>query len=209
MTGTERIVVIGGGGHGKVVVSTLLEAGFHVSCVLDDGEQKWGSEILGVPVRGPVKDAAQHGELGVLAVGRNEDRRHLAEALELDWVTVIHPKAWVHPSVRLGAGTVVFAGAIIQPDTAVGRHVIVNTGALIDHDCEIGDFAHVAPGVRLAGAVRLGEGAFLGIGSCAIPRVKVGSWSTVGAGAAVVSDLPAGVVAVGVPARVLERKTDR
>ena len=209
MAAAEPIVVIGGGGHGKVVLSTLLEAGFHVACVLDDDEQKWGSEIFGIPVRGPVGNAAQYGELGVLGVGGNDERKRLADALGLEWVSVIHPRAWVHPSVRLGVGTVVFAGAMIQPDTVVGRHVIVNTGVLIDHDCEIGDFSHLAPGVCLAGGVRLAEGAFLGIGSCAIPGVKVGSWTTVGAGAAIVGDLPAGVVAVGIPARVLERKADR
>jgi UDP-perosamine 4-acetyltransferase len=205
----EPVVVIGAGGHGKVVVSTLLAAGVRVPCVLDDEEEKWGSEIFGVPVRGPVSNGVEFGRVGVLGIGRNEERKRFAEALNLDWATVIHPHAWVHPSVRLGEGSVVFAGAIIQPDTVIGRHVIVNTGALIDHDCEIGDYAHVAPGVQLAGGVKLSEGVFFGIGSCAIPGVHVGERTTVGAGAAVVDDLPSDVIAVGVPARVLERKGNR
>ena len=205
----EPVVVIGAGGHGKVVVSTLLAAGIRIPCVLDDDREKWGSEIFGVPVRGPVSDGVGSGRVGVLGIGRNGERKRIAEALNLDWATVIHPHAWVHPSVSLGAGSVVFAGAMIQPDTVIGRHVIVNTGAMIDHDCEIGDYAHVAPGVKLSGGVRLGEGVFLGIGSCAIPSVQVGEWTTVGAGAAVVSDLPSEVIAVGVPARVLERKGNR
>jgi sugar O-acyltransferase (sialic acid O-acetyltransferase NeuD family) len=202
----EPVVVIGGGGHGKVVVSTLLAAGIRVPCVLDDDREVWGSEVLGVPVRGPVADAAQHGDCGILGIGRNISRKQLAEELNLDWATVIHPRAWVHPSVCLGVGTVVFAGAIIQPDTVIGRHVIVNTGASIDHDCEIGDYTHVAPGVRLAGDVKLGEGAFFGIGSCAIPGVLVGEWTTVGASAAVVQSLPPDVIAAGVPARILGRE---
>jgi sugar O-acyltransferase (sialic acid O-acetyltransferase NeuD family) len=205
----EPVVVIGAGGHGKVVVSTLLAAGIRVPCVLDDDEEKWGSEIFGVPVRGPVSDEVEYGRIAVLGVGQNEERKRLAGALELDWATVIHPQAWVHPSVHLGAGTVVFAGAIIQPDTVIGRHVIVNTGALIDHDCDVGDYAHVAPGVKLSGGVRLDEGVFLGIGSCVIPGVRVGKWTTVGAGAAVVNDLPSEVTAVGVPARALKRKGHR
>jgi len=205
----EPVVVIGAGGHGKVVVSTLLAAGISVPCLLDDDRGKWGSEILGVPVRGPVADAAQYGDFWILGIGGNKERKRIAEALNLDWATVIHPHAWVHPSVGLGAGSVVFAGAMIQPDTVIGRHAIVNTGALIDHDCEISDYAHVAPGVKLSGGVRLGEGVFLGIGSCAIPGVQVGEWTTVGAGAAVVSDLPSEVIAVGVPARELERKGNR
>lgn len=201
---SEPVVVIGAGGHGKVVVSTLLAVGIRVPCVLDDDRKKWGSEILGVPVRGPVSDSADFGRVGVLGIGRNEERQRIAETLKLDWATVIHPQAWVHPSVSLGAGTVVFAGAVIQPDTMIGRHAIVNTGALIDHDCEIGDYAHVAPGVQVAGDVTLGEGVFFGIGACAIPGIKVGGWTIVGAGAVVVDDLPSDVTAVGIPARVLD-----
>ena len=205
----EPVVVIGAGGHGKVVVSALLAAGIRVPCVLDDDREKWGSEIFGVPVRGPVSNEVEAGRLAVLGIGRNEDRKRFAETSDLNWTTVVHPHAWVHPSVFLGAGTVVFAGAIVQPDTVIGRHVIVNTGALIDHDCEIGDYAHLAPGVKLSGGVRLDEGVFLGIGSCTIPGVNVGEWTTVGAGAAVVNDLPSEVIAVGVPARELERKGNR
>lgn len=202
----EPVVVIGAGGHGKVVVSTLLAAGFRVPCVLDDDEEKWGSEIFGVPVRGPVGNEVESGRVGVLGIGQNEERKQFTEALNFDWATVIHPHSWVHPSVRLGEGSVVFAGAIIQPDTVIGRHVIVNTGAIIDHDCRIGDYAHIAPGVQLAGAVELNEGVFFGIGSCAIPGVHVGEWTTVGAGAAVINDLPSDARAVGIPARELGPK---
>jgi sugar O-acyltransferase (sialic acid O-acetyltransferase NeuD family) len=201
---TDPVVVIGAGGHGKVVVSALLEAGINVRGIFDDDEKKWGLEVLGVPVCGPVSEAEQHGDFAILGIGGNEMRKRLAESLNLRWRTIIHPRAWVHPSVLLGEGSVAFAGAIIQPDTAVGNHVIVNTGALIDHDCEIGDYVHIAPGTKLAGQVKLEEGVFLGIGSSAIPGVSVGAWTTVGAGAAVVNDLPANVTAVGVPARVLE-----
>jgi len=206
---SELVVVLGAGGHGKVVISALLAAGIRVPCVLDDDRVKWGLEILGVPVRGPVSSGAESCRVGVLGIGQNEGRKRFAEELDFDWSTVTHPHTWVHPSVRLGEGSVVFAGAIIQPDTVIGRHVIVNTGALIDHDCEIGDYAHVAPGVQLAGGVKLGEGAFVGVGSCVVPGIHIGMWTTIGAGAVVVNDLPSEVVAVGVPARALESKGNR
>lgn len=193
--------VIGAGGHAKVVVATLQAAGRAIAGVLDDDEAKHGRTVLGVPVVGPVERAA--GGEAIVAIGHNAVRKRIAESVpEVRWATVVHPSAVVHPSVRVGAGSVVFAGAVVQPDTHLGRHVIVNTGATIDHDGRVGDYVHVAPGTNLAGDVHLGEGAFLGIGARAVPGVHVGAWTTVGAGAVVVQDLPDGVTAVGVPARI-------
>lgn len=199
------LVVLGSGGHAKVVVATAAAAGFDVRSVLDDDRGRWGCEVLGVAVDGPLSRAVELGLPCVIAIGDNRTRRWLAERVGGPWATVVHPSALVHPTVQLGEGTVVFAGAVVQPDTMVGSHTIINTGASVDHDCRLGDFVHVAPGVRLAGDVELGEGVFMGIGSCAIPGVRVGPWAVVGAGAAVVGDLSEGVTAVGVPARPLRR----
>jgi sugar O-acyltransferase (sialic acid O-acetyltransferase NeuD family) len=196
------VAVIGAGGHAKVVIGALAAAGRAVAGVWDDDPAKLGGTLLGVPVLGPTADLIRGStRLAVLAVGDNRARYRLAASLDLDWVTVVHPHAWVHPSVRLGPGAVVFAGAIMQPDTVIGRHAIINTGATIDHDCEIGEFAHVAPGVNLSGGVRVGDGALLGVGSCAVPGARIGAWAVVGAGAVVVDKVPDGATVVGAPAR--------
>ena len=198
------LIVVGAGGHAKVVVATARAAGFRVVAVVDDARVRWGGAVLGVPVTGPsapVLDdpAAQV----VLAIGSNAARRQRAVGARCRFVSIVHPSAVVDPSVALGAGSVVFAGAVIQPDAVLGAHAIVNTGASIDHDCVLGAAVHVAPGTRLAGNVTLGDEVFLGIGAVVIPGVAIGAGTTVGAGAAVVHDLPARVLAVGVPARVL------
>lgn len=201
----DGVIVFGAGGHAKVVVSTLLAAAIPVAAVVDDDRGKWGKSILGFPVTGcdPEKDLA--GRRGVIAIGDNRTREGLEKRFPgVLWETVVHPHAWVHPSVTLGAGTVVFAGAVIQPDTVIGRHCIVNSRASIDHDCSVGDYCHIAPGVCLAGEVSVGEGAFLGIGSVVIVGKEVGAWSIIGAGGAVTSDIPAHVTAVGVPARIVK-----
>ncbi len=202
--GIRRAIVVGAGGHGKVVVATLQAAGYEVEAVLDDDRSKFGQVVLGVPVTGPVDERLGRGGAGVvLAIGDNQARQAFAGRFpHLTWLSVGHPTAVIHPSVKIGAGTVVFAGAIIQPDTFLGEHAIVNTGATVDHDCRIGDFAHLAPGVHLSGGVFIGEGALLGVGSCVKPGASVGAWATVGAGGAVIQDIPEGTVAVGVPARV-------
>jgi sugar O-acyltransferase (sialic acid O-acetyltransferase NeuD family) len=198
-----NVVVIGAGGHAKVVISTLRANGHSIGAVFDDDASLWGSELLDVPVRGPVAIADQAGfELGIIAVGDNASRKRIARNLNLvHWLTLVHPAAWVDPGAKLGAGTVVLAGAVVQPGSVVGEHVIVNTSASVDHDCVVHDFAHLAPGVHLGGDVQIDEGTLMGIGSQAIPDTKVGPWTMVGAGAVVVRNLPGEVVAYGVPAK--------
>lgn len=202
---SKRVAVIGAGGHAKVVLATLRACGYAAWAIFDDDPAKWGSDLLGVTVQGGISGlAALPGMRAVIAVGDNAARATIAERLpEVEWLTLVHPLAHVHPSVQFGPGTVVFAGAIIQPDTRIGAHVIVNTVASVDHDCIVGDFSHIAPGVHLAGNVRTGRGVFLGIGSVVAPGLRIGDWTTVGAGAAVVTDLQERITAVGVPARPL------
>ena len=200
---SDAVVVIGAGGHAKVVIATLEARGIQIAGIVDDNPELWGRQLLGFEITGPAKEAHNLGLLGILAIGSNRVRKRLADELSLEWATAIHPSAIVHPSVELGPGTVVFAGSTIQPNTVLGDHVIVNTGATIDHECRIDSFAHVAPGVSLAGTVSAGEGVLMGIGSSVVPGVTIGAWTVVGAGAAVVTDLGSNVTAAGVPARVI------
>jgi sugar O-acyltransferase (sialic acid O-acetyltransferase NeuD family) len=203
MSKREGVVVLGAGGHAKVVVSTLRAQGHGVATILDDNPHLWGQQVLGVTIRGPLSLLrSERFVSGVIAVGDNATRQRLAQAFQVPWLTVIHPAAVVDPSARLGTGTVIMAGAVVQADAVIGDHAIVNTAATVDHGCTLGDFVHCAPGVHLAGDVFIGEGALMGVGSTAIPSVRIGSWVTVGAGSVVIENLPDGVLAVGAPARV-------
>ncbi|MDI9369678.1 MAG: acetyltransferase [Synergistaceae bacterium] len=200
------IYIVGAGGHGKVVLSAALALGLEVAGVLDDDTEKLGARVLGVPVIGTPEDvlSSMPHTSAAPGIGDNRTRREVVlrlSPLSIEWIPLVHPAAFVHPSAQVGEGSVVFAGAVIQPDCRIGAHCIVNTGALIDHDCVIGDFCHVAPGCAIAGGVGLGEGAFLGIGAAIIPGVTVGAWATVGAGSTVIRDVPPGATVVGTPAR--------
>lgn len=199
----KTVYVIGAGGHAKVVVSTLQTAGYVVKALFDDDQSLWGKRIFGIPVCGPIDELKDMKTVQtVVAIGDNKTRRRIVQCLpQANWVTVIHPAAYVHASAMLGSGTVVFAGAVIQPEAHVGTHVIVNTGATIDHDCNLANYVHLCPGAHLAGNVVLKEGVFFGIGAVGVPGIKIGAWTVVGAGAVVICDLPENVTAVGVPAR--------
>jgi sugar O-acyltransferase (sialic acid O-acetyltransferase NeuD family) len=205
---SDGVIVIGGGGHGKVVVSTLLSSGVTVTGIYDDDKERWGKEILKCRILGPLSMIESIGcAYAVAAVGDNLLRSRIVSRFEkLNWVRAIHPAAYVHPSAVIGAGTVVFAGAVIQPDALIGEHCIINSAATIDHDCIIGDYVHIAPGVKLAGNVKVEEGAFLGIGSAAIVGITVGKWTIVGAGGVIIEDLPSKAIAVGVPAKAIKHR---
>jgi acetyltransferase EpsM len=200
MTVARRgVVVVGAGGHAKVVISALRASGHDVIAVVDDDPLKWGTRVLGVEVSGPTDSGL--GGTGVIAVGDNRARAALAERLTLDWLTVVHPRAFVDGTAALAPGAVVLAGAVVQAEARVGRHAIVNSGAVVEHDAVVGVFAHAGPNATLAGNVRVGEGALVGAGASVAPGACVGAWATVGAGAVVVRVVPDATVAYGVPAR--------
>lgn len=200
-------IVLGGGGHAKVVIDTLLASNHLVSgfTSLENGV----ASILGIERVGD--DEALEGyapEEVVLANGlgsvANTDRRRdlfiRLSAQKYQFPPVVHVSATVASSATLGPGTHVMAGAVIQPGCAIAENVIINTRSSLDHDCSIGAHAHIAPGVTLSGGVVVGEGAHIGTGASVIQGIRIGARSVVGAGAAVIRDVPAGSTVVGTPA---------
>ncbi|MEM7435945.1 MAG: acetyltransferase [Myxococcota bacterium] len=200
----DNVVVIGAGGHAKVVIATVRAAGGEVVAAYDDDETRWGDTVLGVRIEGPI-DAEKVGRApAIIAIGDNRVRQAIAARLHATWISVRHPSSTMDRSARVGPGTVIFAGSIIQADARIGAHCILNTLANVDHDCIVGDFVHVGPGVTLCGGVTVDEGALLGVGVKAVPNVEIGAWSTAGAGAVCVVDVPRDTTVVGVPARAIE-----
>ena len=204
------ILVLGAGGHGKVVADILLASGIDVFGFLDDNPSAHGTQILGLPVLGYTYNYPQYKPVGlIMGVGNNLIRQAMVERLRLEtsplWITAVHPRAVVSPSVQIGAGSVIMAGVVLNADTSIGNHAIVNTGATIDHDCRIGDYVHIAPGTNLAGGVSIGDRTLVGVGAVVTPYRTVGADVIIGAGAVVVSDIPPGITVVGVPAKPLTK----
>lgn len=208
------LLLLGAGGHARVVAETALATGrFSRIAFLDDrcsGPAQLPDQ-LGWPVIGPFAAALdpqirQQFSAALVAIGNAAVRlqwlAHLAAA-GYELPVLIHPSAWLSPSAQIGIGSVVFAQAAIQAQAVIGSGVILNTGCCVDHDAQLGDGVHICPGARLAGEVQVGDRSWIGIGASVIQQIRIGADVTVGAGAAVVRDLPDGVTAVGVPARVL------
>jgi len=203
----RSIVVIGAGGHAKVVIDCLQFAGWNViGCTDADGSPRM---CAGVPVLGTdekLDDIRASGvEHAFCALGANGLRQRVSDTLLARGYrlpAVCGRGAIVASSARVGDGAVIMPGAVVNVESSIGEFAIVNTNANLDHDCVIGLAAHIGPGASLAGEVRVGERAFVATGCAVVPKISIGSDTIVGAGSVVVRDLPSGVVAYGNPARV-------
>jgi sugar O-acyltransferase (sialic acid O-acetyltransferase NeuD family) len=206
----EPVLILGAGGHGRVVLDILLQSGRHeVVGFLDNNADIHGRRVDGIPVLGPVDDlpllADQFGSPAVIiAVGDNGVRRGLArqvESLGFELASAIHPSATLAHNATVGRNVVIAAGVVICAHCQIGDSVILNTGCIVDHQTMIGEGSHICPGVRIAGRVKVEPGVFVGIGATVIPKVTLGCESIIGAGAVVIEDVPALATVVGVPAR--------
>jgi sugar O-acyltransferase (sialic acid O-acetyltransferase NeuD family) len=199
--------IVGAGAQGRVTLETWRAQHPRDRFVfLDRDIALHGTEILGAPVVGAPDDRDLLSGDVIVALGDVAQRLRVAaelEALGARFGSAVHPSAVIAPSASIGEGTIVHPASVVHTEAQVGRHVIVNTAVLIEHDCVIEDGASLSPGVRMGGRVRIAAGAFLSTGVTVAPRVCIGANTVVGAGAVVVRDLPAGVIAYGVPARAV------
>jgi sugar O-acyltransferase (sialic acid O-acetyltransferase NeuD family) len=214
-----RCVILGGGGHARVLLDTLLENGdVEIRGILDRDGQRQGAEIYGIPILGGDEQLPRlmaagvtHFVLGLGSAGNNEPRGRLfqeSKARGLSPLSVVHRTSICSRRAHLGEGVQLLAGSIINASARLGDNVIVNTGAIVEHDCRIGDHVHVSTGATLAGTVLVGSLSHIGAGATVRQGITIGDRAVVGAGAVVVKDVEAGTVVAGVPARVLRRTAE-
>lgn len=203
---SNRLIIIGAGGHGKVIADNAIKNGYTDICFVDDTAS---GRCMGFPIIG---NTAQLESLNdghtdfVIGIGTNAIRKMIAEKHDVNWVTLIHPSAQIAVNVSVGKGTVVMAGAVVNACAEIGRHCIINTGAIVEHDNVIGDFVHISPRASLGGTVHIGEETHIGIGASVINNIDICAACTIGASGVVVKNIADSGTYAGVPVRKLERK---
>ncbi len=208
----KGVIVVGAGGHAKVVIEILTANGISVSYCI--GSSKDPKTCCGVPVLVGDEQLSTLKQKGyskiIIAIGDNLLRKKLADQVKLlgyELINAISSFAIVSDSITLGKGIAIMAGVIINAETKIGDLAIINTGSTIDHDCQIGEAAHIAPQCALTGNIQVGNFSFLGVGCKVIPGVKIGDKTIIGAGSLVLNDIPAGSKAYGVPTKIVETQT--
>jgi sugar O-acyltransferase (sialic acid O-acetyltransferase NeuD family) len=207
------LIVVGGGGHAKVLVSTLFLLRQKVLGFVDLNRSM--PPLFGIANLGDDDAVFAHSPdqvrlvNGVGSTSSTIQRQRIYEKFVkrgFVFESVIHPSAMVAPEVEIGAGVQIMAGAVLQPGTSLGDNVIVNTGACVDHDCLIEAHAHIAPRAVLSGNVHIGRGSHIGTGATIIQGIRVGAAAIVGAGAVVIRAVPDEVTVAGVPAEIVTHR---
>ncbi len=197
----NRLVIIGAGGHGKVIADNGIKNGYTNIFYVDDNQV---GECMGIPIIGKCSDLTilNDGNTDfIIGIGNNEIRKSIAENYELNWVSLIHPSAQIAVNVSIGKGTVIMAGAVVNACACVGNHSIINTCAIIEHDNVIEDYVHISPNVALGGMVHIGSSTQIGIGATVSNNISVCANCIVGAGAIVIKNIDDCGTYMGVPAR--------
>lgn len=205
-----KCILIGGGGHGRVLLEAVNE--FRPGVLVGVLDSQPGLQRVGdVPVLGGDEllpnlktQGFTHFVIGVGSVRSCVRRAELYVAARnagLEPLSVVHPAAWASHSAEIGAGCQILSKAVVNTGARLGGHVLVNCGAIVEHDCVIGAHTHVATGAVLCGDVKVGELTHIGAGSVIRQGIRIGARAVIAAGAVVVKDVPEGATVMGVPAR--------
>ena len=188
----KDVIVIGAGGHGKVIADIIVSRGDNFLGFLDDDASK--------KTLGRIADCEKYADcFFVIGIGNPEIREGISK-LPCRWYTAVHPSAVVSPSAEIGEGTVVMPNAVVNADAKIGRHAIINSTAVVEHDGEVADFAHISVGAKLGGTVKIGRRTHVGIGAAVRNNIDICEDCIIGAGAVVVKNIEKKGIYKGVPA---------
>lgn len=198
----KSLIIIGAGGHGKVVADIALKCGYENIFFFDSSNSK--KECVGFRVLGESDISEKYKCCDFfVAIGNADKRQEISEKLadkKCNIVSLVHPNAVISRRVKIGKGTVVMAGAVINSDAVIGDGCIINTATSVDHDCVIEDYAHISVGAHVAGSVYVGQKTWIGAGATVSNNIRVCGECMVGAGAVVIKNIDEKGTYVGVPA---------
>ena len=202
----QNIVIIGGGGHSKVVVdiiNTQTHSNYNIIGYFDDDKKK---DLCNIPYLGEIKNIknCESENYHIIAIGNIRIRRQIYKQYnKLRYISLVHHKSIVSQDAIIEEGTVICAGAIVQPKVKIGKCCIINTNSNIDHESIICDFVNINPSATLCGNVLIGKNTIVGANATIIEKIKIGKCNIIGAGSVIIRDTDGHSKLVGVPGKLL------
>lgn len=177
---------------------------------IDDDRSLRGKECCGVRVLGGRELLRELPDAFVLAVPGSPTnyahRKEIIDAIGVDrsrFATVCHPSVAISPDAAIGVNTLLMANVVVTAGVTIGSHCVILPNTVVSHDSVVSDYCCIGSNVSISGSVTLGSHSYLGSGTRVREKVSIGERTLVGIGSNVIADIPAGVLAVGNPARVL------
>lgn len=192
----KKVIIMGAGGHSKVIADIVKKSGDKVLGFLDDSTE--APHIIG-----KISDCVKFpNAYFIIAIGSNNIRQKISATYpNIKYYTAIHPSAVISENAAVGEGTCVMANAVINASATIGKHCIINTHATVEHDNTIEDFVHISPGAVLCGTVKVGEGTHVGAGAVVRNNMSITADCMIGMGAAVTCNITKAGTYIGVPAK--------
>lgn len=211
----RKALVLGTGGHSRVVLSLLFSQKNHeILNLFELGEFRKCETIMGInvlPFPASLNDLKKYKYLDIfLAIGCNEKRKHFWEIISAEGFNtpnLISSTAIIDHSVKLGKANVICSNAFLGPCAQLGNNNLINTASIIEHEAKVGSHSHLAPRSLIAGRSTIHDSCFVGAGATIIDYLEVVSHTTLGAGTTLIKDVSkSGQTFVGVPARSVSKR---
>ena len=152
----------------------------------DDAHAVLPSEVRGFPVLGDTwmlkSLLSVEPVYVVVAITDNAARLRVANSIRAlggQFISAIHPEAYISPEATIGDGTVIGASAVLHPDCSVGSHCMIGPGAVVDRDAVIGAGSWVSAGSVVGSGARVGARSLLGYNSVVGRKAAVSDNGTV------------------------------
>lgn len=205
----KKVVILGAGGHSKVIADIIEKSGDLVLGFLDDNKVIGETIMKDYKVIGKVAECEKiqsnnESLYFIIAIGDNHVRKQLQQKYRLNYYTAIHPSANIGIEVQIGQGSVIMVNACINANTKIGKNCIINTGAIIEHDNLIEDYVHISPNATLCGTVKVGTFTHIGAGAIIKNNIVITEDCMIGAGAVVIRNIQEKGTYVGVPAKKIK-----
>lgn len=172
----EKIIIIGGGGLGKIVIDILVsDARFEIEGVIDPSLSV--DKVNGIKVIGPdseLPDILKSGiRKAVLAIGGVSletnigriDKYSRIEKMGFEMVNCIQKGSYISPTAKIGKGNIMIGSCYIGPNVKIGSGIIMHPFTSVEHDSILEDYLQLSQGVKVAGGARIGRASFIGMGA--------------------------------------------
>ena len=207
---SNKILLIGGGGHCHSVIDTILSLNTYTDIgIIDNISNSYhGISTIGSDNDLPrlLADGWTNAFITVGSIGDTSIRTRLYSIIKDLGFTVpilIDPTAIIASDANIKNGAFIGKRAIVNAGTSIAECSIINSGAVIEHDCKIGAFTHISPGAILCGDVLVGSHTHIGAGSTIRQQISIGSNDLIGIGSVVTKDIPDNVTAYGNPCKIV------